>query len=61
MEAISNGATSSLKLIGVIAANLIAFISLLACFNATLTWFGERVGVEKLTFEVQFFSSHCNF
>ena len=56
MEAISNGATSSLKLIGVIAANLIAFISLLACFNATLTWFGERVGVEKLTFEVLFLS-----
>ncbi|KAL5006941.1 hypothetical protein ScPMuIL_015747 [Solemya velum] len=54
IEAASKGAAMSIKLVANIAANLIAFISLLAFVNATLRWFGERVGLENppLTFEV---------
>ncbi|XP_053373013.1 solute carrier family 28 member 3-like [Mercenaria mercenaria] len=51
IEAASNGATSSIKIIGAIAVNVIAFLSLLAFLNATLTWFGDRVGIEGFTFE----------
>ena len=35
---------------------MLAFLSLLTFLNATLTWFGDRVGVENLTFEV---TSQC--
>ena len=52
IEAATNGATASIKIIGSILVNIIAFLSLLAFLNATLTWFGDRVGVENLTFEV---------
>ncbi|XP_045168651.2 solute carrier family 28 member 3-like [Mercenaria mercenaria] len=51
IEAASNGASSSIKVVGAIAVNVLAFLSLLAFLNATLTWFGERVGIEGLTFE----------
>ena len=59
IEAASAGASQSVKLVANIAANLIAFISLLAFINATLRWFGARVGLEppnypELTFEVNF-------
>ena len=52
IEAASNGASASIKIVGAIAVNVIAFLSLLAFLNATLTWFGDRVGVDGLTFEV---------
>ncbi|XP_045170393.2 solute carrier family 28 member 3-like [Mercenaria mercenaria] len=52
IDAASNGALASLKIVGAIAANVIAFMSMLAFINATLTWFGDRVGVENLTFEL---------
>ena len=51
-EAASNGATASIKIVGAILVNVIAFLCLLAFLNATLTWFGDRVGIEGLTFEV---------
>lgn len=51
IEAASNGASASVKIIGAIAVNVIAFLSLLAFLNATLRWFGDRVGVEGFTFE----------
>lgn len=52
VEAASNGASQSVKLVANIAVNLIAFISILAFINATLTWFGDRAGLnEPLTFE----------
>ncbi|XP_060589512.1 sodium/nucleoside cotransporter 2-like [Ruditapes philippinarum] len=51
IEAASNGASSSIKIIGAIAVNVLAFLSLLAFLNATLTWFGDRVGIEGLTFQ----------
>lgn len=56
IEAASNGASQSIKLVANIIANLIAFIALLAFCNATLTWFGQRVGVEELTLQ----ASHDN-
>jgi len=52
-EAATNGAMISVKLVAAIIVNVIAFLSLLAFVNATLTWFGDRVGVENLTLEVR--------
>ncbi|KAH9523620.1 hypothetical protein Btru_040466 [Bulinus truncatus] len=51
IEAASNGASVSVKLVANIAVNLIAFVALLHFINATLTWFGDRVGVDGLTFQ----------
>ncbi|XP_067650596.1 solute carrier family 28 member 3-like [Haliotis asinina] len=52
IEAASDGASMSITLIANIVVNVIAFLALLAFVNATLTWFGNRVGVEDLTFEL---------
>ena len=44
---------NAVKICGYIAANIIAFVALLAFFNDTLTWFGNRAGLEEdLTFQV---------
>ncbi|CAL1538783.1 unnamed protein product [Lymnaea stagnalis] len=51
IEAASNGASMSIKLVANIAVNLIAFVALLQFVNATLTWLGDRVGQEGLTFQ----------
>uniref|UniRef100_A0A2C9JNV4 Sodium/nucleoside cotransporter n=1 Tax=Biomphalaria glabrata TaxID=6526 RepID=A0A2C9JNV4_BIOGL len=51
IEAASNGASMSVKLVANIGVNLIAFVALLHFINATLTWFGDRVGVDNLTFQ----------
>ncbi|KAH9523621.1 hypothetical protein Btru_040467 [Bulinus truncatus] len=51
IEAASNGASVSVKLVANIAVNLIAFVALLQFINATLTWFGDRVGVDGFTFQ----------
>ena len=52
IEAAAAGACNAVSLVANIAANLIAFIAILEFINATLTWFGQRVGVEQLTFQV---------
>ncbi|XP_060066328.1 solute carrier family 28 member 3-like [Ylistrum balloti] len=56
IEAASSGASQSIKLVANVAVNLIAFVSLLEFVNATLKWFGNRVGMEppedELTFEL---------
>ncbi|XP_041367798.1 solute carrier family 28 member 3-like isoform X3 [Gigantopelta aegis] len=52
IDAITTGATTSIKLIASMIVNLIAFLALLAFVNATLTWFGERVDIHNLTFEL---------
>ncbi|XP_076472620.1 solute carrier family 28 member 3-like isoform X3 [Babylonia areolata] len=52
IEAASAGATYSLVIVGSVVVNVIAFLSLLKFVNATLTWFGDRAGVENLTFEL---------
>ena len=53
IDAASAGASASISLVANIAANLIAFIALLHFLDATLTWFGNRVGIEELTFAVR--------
>lgn len=54
IEAASAGASASIKIVANIAVNLIAFIAMLRFVNATLTWFGHRVGLvaPELTFQV---------
>lgn len=52
IEAAAAGAANAIALVANIAANLIAFIAILYFINSTLTWFGHRVGVDKLTYEV---------
>ena len=52
IDAAAAGATSAIPVVASITANLIAFISILQFVNVTLTWFGQRVGIEELTFEV---------
>ncbi|KAH3721345.1 hypothetical protein DPMN_064267 [Dreissena polymorpha] len=54
IEAASNGAAVSIKLIANIAVNLIAFIAILHFLDATLTWFGHRVNINDppLTFSL---------
>ena len=59
IEAASAGASASIKLVANILACLIAFIALLEFVNATLSWFGDRVGLTppdypSLTFQVGF-------
>ncbi|XP_033762017.1 solute carrier family 28 member 3-like isoform X2 [Pecten maximus] len=61
IEAASNGASQSVKLIGNIAANLIAFIAVLEFINATLDWFGSRVGLEEPEFERLTFQFICSY
>ncbi len=53
IEAASAGASAAIKIVANVIANLIAFISMLHFLNSTLTWFGNRVGIEELTFEVR--------
>ncbi|WAQ94209.1 S28A1-like protein [Mya arenaria] len=55
IEAASNGATASLKMIGSILVNVIAFLSLLAFLNATLAWIGYRLICSYVLFPVSFF------
>nr|CAB3266201.1 solute carrier family 28 member 3-like [Phallusia mammillata] len=52
VEAAAAGASMSIGLVANIAANLIAFLALLAFINATLSWFGAFVGIQGLSFEV---------
>lgn len=52
LEAASSGAAISVKLVGNIGANLIAFLALLAFVNAALSWLGAMVGAQELSFQV---------
>lgn len=61
VEAASNGACKSVKLVANIAVNLIAFISLLQFVNATLTWFGERAGLYPPEHELVTFQFICSY
>ncbi|XP_067649250.1 uncharacterized transporter HI_0519-like [Haliotis asinina] len=51
LEAAAAGASSSICLVANIAANLIAFLALLAFINAVLSWFGGFVCFPQLSFE----------
>ncbi|XP_060086045.1 solute carrier family 28 member 3-like [Ylistrum balloti] len=61
IEAASNGASQSIKLIANIAVNMIAFIAMLEFVNATLDWFGARVGLEPPNHERLTFQFLCSY
>lgn len=52
IEAAAAGASQSIGLVANIAANLIAFLALLAFVNAVLQWIGSLVDYPQLSFEV---------
>jgi len=52
IEAAAAGASQSIGLVANIAANLIAFLALLAFVNAMLSWFGSMVDCPQLSFEL---------
>lgn len=51
LEAAAAGASQSITLVANIAANLIAFLALLAFVNATIAWFGSFICIPNLSFE----------
>ncbi|XP_069322668.1 sodium/nucleoside cotransporter 1-like [Eulemur rufifrons] len=52
IEAVSNGATISVKVVTSIAANLIAYLAMLAFINAVLSWLGNMVDIDGLSFQL---------
>lgn len=53
LEAASSGAALSVKVVTNIAANLIAFLAVLDFINAALSWLGNMVDIQGLSFQVQ--------
>uniref|UniRef100_A0A8C5Y3E7 Concentrative nucleoside transporter C-terminal domain-containing protein n=1 Tax=Microcebus murinus TaxID=30608 RepID=A0A8C5Y3E7_MICMU len=52
IEAVSSGATISVKVVSNIIANLIAYLALLAFINSVLSWLGNMVDVDGLSFQL---------
>jgi len=52
LEAASAGAAISVKVVANIAANLIGFLAVLAFVNAALSWLGDMVDIQGLSFQV---------
>ncbi|KAM9754392.1 sodium/nucleoside cotransporter 1 isoform 1-T1 [Menidia menidia] len=52
LEAASSGASASIGLVANIAANLIAFLAILAFINQALSWAGGMVGYPEVTFQL---------
>ncbi|XP_036022514.1 sodium/nucleoside cotransporter 1 [Onychomys torridus] len=52
VEAASTGAAISVKVVANIAANLIAFLAVLAFINAALSWLGDMVDIQGLSFQL---------
>ncbi|KAM6181730.1 sodium/nucleoside cotransporter 1 [Erethizon dorsatum] len=52
VEALSSGAATSVRVVANIAANLIAFLAVLAFVNAALSWLGALVDVPGLSFQL---------
>ncbi|XP_069018741.1 sodium/nucleoside cotransporter 1 [Embiotoca jacksoni] len=52
LEAASSGASASIGLVANIAANLIAFLAILAFINQALSWLGGMVGYPSVTFQL---------
>ncbi|KAG9486826.1 hypothetical protein GDO78_006948 [Eleutherodactylus coqui] len=52
LEAASQGASAAIPLVANIAVNLMAFLSLLAFFNAVLSWLGNMFDYPQLSFEI---------
>lgn len=53
LGAATNGALAALPIVLGIVANIVAFVSFIAFFNAILSWFGGLVGYETLSLEVK--------
>ncbi|XP_032089013.1 sodium/nucleoside cotransporter 2 [Thamnophis elegans] len=52
LEAAGNGASAAVGLVANIAANLIAFLAVLAFIDAALSWLGGMVGLPQLSFQL---------
>ncbi|ORY04636.1 hypothetical protein K493DRAFT_345537 [Basidiobolus meristosporus CBS 931.73] len=52
LHAASNGAAQGIHLVLLIAATVLAFMSLLALVNAFLTWFGSFINIDHLTLQL---------
>ncbi|XP_069416489.1 sodium/nucleoside cotransporter 1 isoform X4 [Ovis canadensis] len=52
LEAASSGAALSVKVVTNIAANLIAFLAVLDFINAALSWLGNMVDIQGLSFQL---------
>ena len=52
-EAAANGSAVAGKTVVAVVVNYIAFLGLLGFINATLGWFGGRVGYPELSFDVK--------
>ncbi|XP_007943315.1 sodium/nucleoside cotransporter 1 [Orycteropus afer afer] len=52
LEAASNGAAISVKIVANIASNLISFLAVLAFVNAALSWLGDMVDIKGLSFQL---------
>uniref|UniRef100_A0A8C6L063 Sodium/nucleoside cotransporter n=1 Tax=Nothobranchius furzeri TaxID=105023 RepID=A0A8C6L063_NOTFU len=52
LEAASSGASASIGLVANIAANLIAFLAILAFINQAFSWLGGMVGYPEITFQL---------
>lgn len=52
LDAATNGALAAIPIVLGIIANIVAFVSFIAFFNGTLSWFGDLVGYEELSLEI---------
>ncbi|CAG5124361.1 unnamed protein product, partial [Candidula unifasciata] len=52
LQACSDGAAFSIKLIGSIMVNMLAFVSLMNLVDSLLVWAGDRAGVDNMTFDL---------
>uniref|UniRef100_A0A8W8K227 Sodium/nucleoside cotransporter n=1 Tax=Magallana gigas TaxID=29159 RepID=A0A8W8K227_MAGGI len=54
MEAVSVGAMGAVRLVANVVVNLVAFVAILAFIDATLSYFGSRVGHPEVSFDATF-------
>ena len=52
VNAVASGAIDGVKIIVGVVANIIVWLAALEFFNATIAWFGARVLLPDLSFEV---------
>ena len=60
-EAAANGSMLAGKTMVAVVVSFISFLGMLAFVNATLGWFGSRVGYDDLTFEASISIVHLCF
>lgn len=53
IDALSVGATTTIKLIAYVVVNLIAFVAVVAFLDAVVSYMGGRVGHPELNFQVR--------